>query len=75
MDIMPFNIHTLKLFIQKMPIWARKEKNLSDDWDLYGWKITDEDTLEITLYNIHLPYEDFDRKVVIADDIKQIINS
>jgi hypothetical protein len=71
----PFNIHTLKLFIQKMVEWARNEKNLSDDWELYGWKITNEDALEITLYNKHLPYEDFDREVIIANDIEKIINS
>lgn len=58
-----------------MPIWAREEKNLSDDWELYGWEITNEDTLKITLYNKHLPYEDFDREVVISNDIEQIINS
>lgn len=55
--------------------FVRKEKNLSDDWVMYGWEITDTDSLKITLYNKHFPYEDFDRVVVVVDDVDTFINT
>jgi hypothetical protein len=42
---------------------------------MYGWEITDTDSLKITLYNKHFPYEDFDRVVVIVDDVDTFINT
>jgi hypothetical protein len=73
--VIPFNLHNLRKLDQKMVEFVRLEQNLTDDWIMYDWEILESDSIKVTLFNKHFPYEDFERVSVIITNVDEFINN